>query len=319
MLTIFYKVFNEADFLEESLGSVYNYADRIVVLEYCLDSMRQIIHPDRVTEAGLSIDGTSEIVKSFPDPDNKIEYRPVGFIPGAESIPYQMIVDLAEVGEYIWVLDGDIVYPKELAINIREMVDSGEYDVIWVPERVFYHDLYHEKHLFFAHHQRVFKNPDETAFYYPKNFEVHWMDGDDGFTDKAVRWYIRDSTFTMGKKEYHGKFCDPANDGWAFHYALVRDVQKILEKLLWQYNMIDRRWNNTRERKVCANYKDPLEFKIKTHDWFLNHEPEHRRRYDGKHPDVMCNNKWMEYYWPELPTEITYNEARALIGNPGRC
>lgn len=325
MLTVFYKVFNEADFLRESLQSVYGYADRIVVLEYCLESMRKVIRPDRVTDRGLSVDGTTEIVQSFPDPDRKIEYRPVGFIHGAESIPYQMIVDLVEIGEYIWVVDGDIVYPRRLCENIRAWVDSEEYDVIWVPERVFFHDLYHEQHNFFADHQRVFRKPHRQAFYFPGCFEVHWIEEEPGISDKGLHFYGRDSDIRLPGDVWHhypSKVCHPVDEGFAYHYSLVHDTQRMLEKLLWQYEMIERQWDNEPERIVCREYKDPLEFKLNTHVWFRAHQPDLSlmvRRWAGRHPDVMYNNKWMEYYWDEEPVEITYDEARLLVGWGGAC
>lgn len=325
-LTVFYKVLNEADFLKESLESIYEYADKIVILEYCLESMRRIIRPDRVTDRGLSVDGTTEIIKSFPDPDKKIEYRPVGFIHGEESIPYQMIVDLAEVGEYIWVLDGDIVYPPGLCQKIRKWVHSGEYDVIWVPERVFFHDLQHEQHNFFAHHQRVFKKPSTNAFYFPGCFEVHWLEDEPDVSGKAMRFYGRDSrgVFQGGiTKEYPSKVCDPLTEGFAYHYALVRDVQRMLEKLLWQYEMIERKWKNSDERENCQRWgRDPLDYKLKTHVWFLAHQPDLSlmvRRWAGRHPDVMYNNKWMEHSWDESPVQITYKEALRLVNTPGEC
>lgn len=324
MLTAFYKVFNEADFLRESLTSVYDYADKIVVLEYCLESMRKVIRPDRVTDRGLSVDGTTEMIKSFPDPNHKIDYRPVGFIPGDESIPYQMIVDLADVGEYIWVVDGDIVYTPKLCKSIRRYVDSGKYDVLWIPERVFFHDLYHEQHNFFAHHQRVFKQPSSKAFYFPGCFEVHWVEEEEGVTSKALRFYGRDSNVDCRGKMLHypSKILHHEDDGFAYHYALVRDVQKILEKLLWQYEMIERRWNNPSERAACSSFKDPLEFKLETHVWFRAHQPDLSmfvKTWSGRHPDVMYNNKWMEYYWDEKPVDMKYKKARKLVGNIGMC
>ena len=320
MLKIFYKVFNESDFLKESLQSVYPYADEIIVMEYCLDSMRKVILPSRVTDRGLSVDGTTQIIKSFPDPDKKIKYLPVGFIYGGENIPYQMILDLSEVGDYIWVMDGDIVYPKQLCEKIRDWVNGGTYSCIWIPERVFYHDLWHEKHLFFAHHQRIFRNPSVQAFYFPRCFEVHWIDVYEGVTDKGLYFYGRDAEYEQHGKRFNSKYCDPQIDGFAFHYAYVRGIQRTLEKLLWQYNMIDRRWDNAVERTACKKFgRDPLEFKIMTHDYFLNHEPEHRRRFNGKHPDVMFNNKWMDYYWDEKSIKTSYDEARKLVGDVGRC
>jgi len=324
-LVVYYKVLNEADFLHESLASVYDVADRIVILEYCLDSMKKIIRPDRVTKGGLSTDGTTQIIREFPDPDNKIDYRAVGFIPGDESIPYQMIVDLAEVGEYIWVLDGDIVYTKALANKIKKWVKSGEFDVIWIPERVFFHDFYHEQHNFFSHHQRIFKKPHVSAFYFPRCFEVHWLEDQPGFSDKALRFYGRDTvvTFPGIDKEYPSLVCHPEKDGFAYHYALVRDNQRMLEKLLWQYEMIERRWNNPDERQVCRKMgRNALEFKLNTHVWFLAHQPDLSmvvKRWGGVHPDIMTKNKWRDYYWDEQPVELSYDEALKLVGPPGGC
>lgn len=325
-LTVFYKVLNESDYLKESLSSIYDFADRIVILEYCLESMRKIIHPDRVTEHGLSTDGTIEIIQNFPDPDNKIEYRPVGFIPGNESIPYQMIVDLCEVGEYIWVLDGDIVYPAQLCRTIREWVDAGTYDVIWIPERVFFRDLLHEQHNFFAHHQRIFKKPAVNAFYFPGCFEVHWTKHVEGYSDKALRFYGRDSKCKFPGdiwEEYPSKICNPDTEGFAYHYALVRSEQKILEKLLWQYDMIERLWNNSPERETCNKFgRNPLEFKLNTHIFFKAHQPDLGmmvKVWAGRHPEVMYNNKWMDYTWDEKPTKLTYKSALKLVGSPGIC
>jgi len=319
-LVVYYKVFNEADFMAASLKSIYDYADEIVIFEYCLESMRRVILPERVSPAGLSMDGTTEIIRNFPDPDKKIRHCPAGFIYGAESIPYQMIVDTAKVGEYIWVVDGDIVYPKKLCKNIRRWVDEGEYDNMFVPERVFYHDVYHEKTIFFTAHQRVFRKPHARAFYFPACFEVQWA-VNDGYNDKALRWYSREHDLEWDGRKYLSKHVDAETEGFAFHYALVRDIQRILEKLLWQYEMIDRRWKNENEIKVCHEFGqgDVLKFKLETHDYFLNHEPHHRAPFLGEHPKAMKGNPWMDYRWDEQPINISYDEARKLVGNPGVC
>lgn len=318
-LTIFYKVFNEADFLYESLESVYDYADKIVVFEYCLESMRRVIRPDRVTERGLSVDDTTEIIRDFPDPDHKIEYCPVGFIYGAESIPYQMIVDMAEVGEYIWVMDGDIVYPAVLCRKIRELVDRAEVDVIWVPERVFYHDVYTEKTDWLLFHQRVFRKPNTSCFYFPRCFEVHWM-----AREKEIRAFCHDDEYVLNDRAleenvFRGYTCSVDAGEFAFHYAYVRDVQRTLEKLLWQYEMIDRKWDSP-EREACFMHgRDALEFKLKTHDYFLAHEPRNRSKWNGGHPSVMRDNKWLQYKWDGKPIAISYDEARKLVGELGKC
>mgnify|MGYP001578587415 CR=1 FL=1 len=279
MVTVFYKVFNEADFLKESLTNIYPFADKIVILEYCLESMRKVILPDRATFHGLSVDGTSEIIKKFPDPDKKITYCPIGFLPCDEEVPYQMIVDSIDVGDYAWVIDGDIVYDTDFAEKIKSWIDSDKYDVIWIPELVFYHDFWHEKHLFYTHHQRVFRKLSRESFYFPSCFEVHWVNLNLGTVERYNR--PPDLMKLFQGRQLVSKWCEK-EEGYDFHYALVRTPQKILEKLLWQYDMIDRKWGNVKERETCKLFgNNPLMFKITTHDWFLAHEPEDLTRFDG--------------------------------------
>jgi hypothetical protein len=168
----------------------------------------------------------------------------------------------------------------------------------------------------------VFRNPHKLAFYFPGCFEVHWFGKIPEGTEKDPRWYKREKIFRWGDKEYHSKVCDDVEDGFAYHYALVRDNQRMLEKLLWQYEMIERRWDNPSEREVCSQFKNPLEFKLQTHVWFLAHQPDLGyvvERWAGRQPDVMSKNKWMQQPWDESPVDLTYEEALALVGYPGAC
>ena len=131
-------------------------------------------------------------------------------------------------------------------------------------------------------------------------------------------------TFQGGyRAEYPCLVVNENNDGFAFHYALVRDNQKILEKLLWQYEMIERRWGNENERNSCRTFgKNVLDFKLNTHVWFLAHQPDLSmmvREYGGRHPDVMYNNKWADYRWDMKPVKLSYKEALKLVGHPGDC
>jgi len=330
LVTVFYKVFNEADFLQESLTTIYPFADKIVVMEYCLESMRKIILPSRVTESGLSVDGTTEIIENFPDPDKKIEYKKIGFLYGGEEIPYQMIVDNIELGDFAWVIDGDIVYDSKFASQICNDIKSNQYDVLWVPEVVFYHDLWHERSCFFTQHQRVFRKQSLQSFYVPGCFEVWWIDqNEDGlfsyrrinednkvYQDRRHLGKIYDRE--DGYRHLKGKTYD-REEGFAFHYSYVRSIQRVLEKVLWQYEMIDRGWNNKAERRSCAFFGNPLDFKLQGADFFKAHEMDLTARYDGKHPEIMKNNKWYDYRWDELPIDITYNQAKDLIGWIGEC
>ena len=66
---------NEAEFIELSLRQHYAYADKIVLIE----GADKLYPSDLVTKDGLSTDDTAEIIRSFPDPDKKIEFVQYGF------------------------------------------------------------------------------------------------------------------------------------------------------------------------------------------------------------------------------------------------
>lgn len=315
MVTLFYKVFNEADFLKVSLDSIYHHVDKIMILEYCLQSMRDIILDDRIGNRGQSVDGTVEIIENYPDPEHKIDYRSLGVLPCDEEVPYQIIVDNIEIGDYAWVIDGDIVYPEPFARKLKAVVDSNSYDVIWVPEIVFWHDLSHIKSNYTTHHQRIFRKQTNLSFYCPGSFEVWWYDQEVGLfgyrRPPSKQLYYKNKLLTA-------KWCDEARDGFAYHYSYTRSLQKILEKLLWQYNMIDRKWDNVPARNHASEFQDPLDFKLKTMDWFTNKEfKENIKSWTLGHPKTMEGNKWFDVEWDEQPTIIPYDEARKLIKNTG--
>jgi hypothetical protein len=330
MITTYYKVFNEVDFLKESLESVYPYTDKIVILEYCLESMRKIVLDNRVTDRGLSTDGTTELINNFPDPLHKIDYRPLGFVWGGENLIYQYMIDDIDVGDYMWVIDGDIVYRPEFANQIYEWCLEDKYDVIWVCEPVFWHDLYHTCGNFPTYHQRVLKKQTTATFYWPGLFEAKWV-WDPGWRiafyernayttndPRDFRWNNPDGKY-YEDKPYRPKMCSLEKGEYAYHYAYVRTVQRILEKLLWQYDMIDRKWNNVAARNHCSTFKDPLDFKINTLQWITAQDPAESALWTKGQPDVMKNNKWIDYHWDEKPINITYEEARKLVKWVGEC
>lgn len=331
MLTIYYKVFNEADFLWESLTNIYSCADRIVILEYCLESMRKVILDSRVTDRGLSTDGTTEIIKDFPDPDHKIEYRPMGFVWGGENLIYQYMIDDINVGDYMWVIDGDIVYEPKFAGQIKEWCDNNIYDVIWVCEPVFWHDFYHIKSSFTPHHQRILKKQSNASFYYPVLFEAKWVWDPMwriAYYERHAHLYLGDLENFRWKnpyselyedKQYNPKWCEQEKGEFAYHYAYVRPLQKVIEKLLWQYEMIDRKWNNVGAREHCSMFQNPLDFKLQTMDWFTAGQPDDYGKWELGQPDIMKNNKWSDYRWDEKPLIIDFEEAQKLVKWGGIC
>src|SRR3990167_6784110 len=66
-------VLNEAEYVEAALASVYPVCQRIIVAE----GAQQWAWSD-ATKEGLSTDGTTELVRNFPDPGGKLLYLPLG-------------------------------------------------------------------------------------------------------------------------------------------------------------------------------------------------------------------------------------------------
>ena len=142
----------------------------------------------------------------------------------------------------------------------------------------------------------------------------------EAWAGKEWRWYGREPVCDWGNGEVYKTYtCDVEAGEIAHHYAVVRSHQRNLEKFLWQYEMIDKRWNSG-ARGVCREFgTDALEFKLKTHHYFLNHEQHSLAKYDGEHPEAMVGNKWMDYTWDWKPINMSYEEARKLVGEPSKC
>jgi len=65
MIIASYKVINENLWLKTSIDSIYPFVDKVVIVEGCDAFMKQAIG-ERVTEEGLSVDGTTEMIRSYP-------------------------------------------------------------------------------------------------------------------------------------------------------------------------------------------------------------------------------------------------------------
>ena len=318
MINVFYKVFNEVDFLKESLENIYDYCDKITLLEFSLGGMRNIINPDRISTDGLSADGTTELIQDFiatQDPDKKIVHEKLGTLTCDENLIYQYMIDSIDVGDYMWVIDGDIVYPKDFAKKLYRLITLNKYDVFWIKEFVFWHDFFHI-HIPFTEtqtHQRILKKVSHLCFYYPSVYEVHWLNN-----AKNTRWFRREENIVWEDGTYYSKFFDPVID-FAYHYSYVRSDQRILEKLLYQYDMIDRKWENTAAREHCIVYDNPLKFKLETMGYFNYPMDETVVKWDKDHPENMKKNKWFDYHWDEQPRIMTYEEACKLVNPRTEC
>lgn len=95
-------VLNGMPFIEYSLKSVYDFAHEIIIVEGAVEKCLFAASPD-----GSSKDGTIELIKSFPDPANKIKA-----IQGRWPEKCEMQNEALKhvTGDYVWLIDSDEVY-----------------------------------------------------------------------------------------------------------------------------------------------------------------------------------------------------------------
>lgn len=301
------KTFNGEDYITEAVASIYNHVDEIVIADCCFGAMEQIVHPSRISPGGLSCASARATLDSISDPDNKITRWDIGLLGGDQTIIYNKFVEYADVGDALWLVDDDEVYPEELAQKLETWVREGTYHAIWLPSIIFWHDFYHIRpdHGKLSH-QRIFVKLHESAYYDVRNVAVQWYDDiRDHFG------YGLPPKQTLFENKCYQVFVGREQMKSYFHYAYVRSVQRMLEKSVSQYlqNVEPLKGD---EYNHCQQYRDPVEFKIETHSWFTNHDYEKVERVDVEHP--FSNHKWSRQHWDEERILIDYRQARLLLG-----
>lgn len=329
MVIACYQVFNEIDYLEQSLKSIYDFVDKIYLFECCYETMRIVLRPGRVTPDGLSGDGTTELIKNFPDPDKKINHIPLGFVNTDETKTYSRILDIANIDDYIWYIGGDEVYPKEMAEKVRDVIDSKKYSAMWLYHYLFWHDFYHVK-TGGLNHQMVIRKINNRMYYDPRVSTVRWHCANDhihDFSQLAFNGYTVKYD-CQGSYSYMS-YVPELPDLYYFHYAYVRNAQRLLEKILWQYFMMimprkhadkapnedTEAWKKVDEYQHSLQYRSPLEFKLKTFDWFGSIKDD-IARVNFRQPDSMSGHKYSSR-WDELPTNISIEKASEYVNNIG--
>lgn len=119
MITIGMIVLNEAEYLGKNLAQHYGWADVIILIE---GADRR--YPDgNVSVTGLSTDSTAEIVRSFPDPWQKIRFIQHGWAADKCELRNRYL-ELAGEG-MLAVLDADEFYTNKSQSLISSCVTSA--------------------------------------------------------------------------------------------------------------------------------------------------------------------------------------------------
>ena len=110
-------VFNGNNTLKESLETIYPYAEQILIAEGPV----QFWQDQGFT---TSIDGTNEMLDSFPDPDNKIKIVHSQYSEKLEQTNAYMKYIHDDI-DYLWNLDSDQVFKPEDIEKVIEILEKS--------------------------------------------------------------------------------------------------------------------------------------------------------------------------------------------------
>ena len=131
--------FNEEDYLQYALDSIYPLMDKIVIVEGC-----DLVSRPFATDEGLSSDRTTEIIKEYPDPDAKIVYVAHGFCQDKNDLRQCSLSAVEPDTDYVLVFDGDLLYREEELQNVIALAKKyPQLRDIYAEHKLFFHDFHH--------------------------------------------------------------------------------------------------------------------------------------------------------------------------------
>jgi len=131
-----YSVLNEKEYIRESILSIYDAVDKIIILRGTKGWSHKV-----------ELDNTVELIKSLPDKQKKIIIIQKDWsiykdkLSGEQSQRTEGFDFVKENGWY-WLIDGDEIYRKEDALKFREILKNEKRDMLAIQHKVFWQDLY---------------------------------------------------------------------------------------------------------------------------------------------------------------------------------
>lgn len=133
-------VHNEEDWVEFNLANCYDEFDIIRVVEGAVRG-----RPNS-TEDGHSTDKTLELIRNFPDPEDKIELITGNRFFKSLEEQKQTFLDLASEGEWLCITDADEFYMEGEIDRVRKAIKSRPTASEIIPTFLhFYRDFHHIK------------------------------------------------------------------------------------------------------------------------------------------------------------------------------
>ena len=239
-------VLNEEEYLEANLRQHYCWVDHLVIVEGA-----DVHYPrDRVSESGLSLDRTAEIVRSFPDPDHKITFIQNGWAgDGREGHGKTVLRDryaehFRRFGLRGWLLhlDADEFFLQSDHAQISQWMQNAEQRGKWalrLPTVHFWHgfDRIVTGGYYDIDHVRFFRFQGDMAYRYSDEGSHNWPKFDDG-TPVHRRGLVscRRSLISCRNAlslQHNGR----DHDGpCCYHFGFAKSEQSVLDKTRYYEN-----------------------------------------------------------------------------------
>jgi ADP-heptose:LPS heptosyltransferase/glycosyltransferase involved in cell wall biosynthesis/predicted O-methyltransferase YrrM len=266
-------VLNGMPFIEYSLKSIYEFAHEVIIVEGAVEKCMSAANPD-----GSSTDGTLEFIKSFPDPERKIE-----LIQGRwpEKCEMQNVALRQVTGDYVWLIDSDEVYKTEHLKRIKKvcMDDPSITQVNFIPDN-FWKGLDHifvSSHFFepACHYRRVFKYVPGAVFISHRPPTMRWPGAE--HTTEQMHLLDGQTTRKMGVVPCH------------YSYVLDKQVRQKIELYHrygwgkdWNIDLLE--WYTECFLKWTPENKEQIEARYPV---WTGDRDSRTRLFTGTHPAIM--------------------------------
>jgi hypothetical protein len=276
-------VHNEEDWVEFNLANCYDEFDIIRVVEGAVKG-----RPGS-TDTGHSTDRTLELVRNFPDPDNKIElYTSRRFFKSLEE-QKQTFLDHANEGEWLFIIDCDEFYMEGEVNRVRKAITQRPTASEIIPTFLhFYRDFFHIKAPhpeWQPQHQRIIR--------YRKGLRYH--------THPVATDAQGKCTYFTGEYQPQ-RFTMPGL--WIYHYGHAKGKEfHEMKKEFYQSELEKFKLSDG------TNASDKFDEKFVE---FMDHTeaPDTILRFDGKHPKALEThpqmNEFEEHYigWAKREVDV---------------
>lgn len=151
-ITVQMNVYNAEDYLAYSLGGIYKFADRVVIIDGAFNEKMP---------SCFSTDQTEGIVRDFHDVQKKIIYVKTS---SKSQVEQRNKVWQYAIGDWLFLVDYDEVYRKSELVAAKKFLAETSDDFFWIQAKVFVNSFHR---YFELRYRRIFRLKDDMEFVAP--------------------------------------------------------------------------------------------------------------------------------------------------------